>query len=619
MSQLKHPSGSHPTARIHFSEWRGSMKKAVAALGLLSAIASTGTMAAITVEAETMTRSGGYTADGSLIKVSSGTTGTVTHTFTGPAGVYNIQVMVELEADGKPNLKLYKGSTLLKDYTYPLGANGDPAVVTQDNVTLVSGDTIRLVGTLDEGALARVDKMVLTQVGGLPTATPAPAPAPAAPAYTGTPYTGTPIPLPAAFAAKNFDKGGEGVAFRDLTPGNAGGQFRTSEGVDIVVSLDPQGGGHDINNFQTGEWMAYTVNVPVAGKYDISIRAAHNYATTPAFRIEVDGVNVTGSVAVPKTGGWGSFQWVGKQGVQLAAGKHVLKVVSEKEFFNLNTISVLASAGTLTPPPTPAPPAQTQTPTPTPTSTPTPTPAPAPLPAAPAGSVKWSCDFENTTCGMGEHSKTEPTPRSTYVANARTGSRGISLNTRPGDNNVHGSGDWERNDLILGASSEYCNQGQTEWWAHSVMFPDNFVFPPSGGIVMDFHHNASSGQANFEIQTMAGIGIRARGYGGGSINSGMYQSVFPDPYGAPAGSVTKNRWYDFVYNVKWSSGSDGFMIAWLNGKKVMNYKGPTLYSGISCYLKLANYHAPLGTASSVIHDRVIRGTSAAAVALTPLE
>jgi hypothetical protein len=51
----------------------------------------------------------------------------------------------------------------------------------------------------------------------------------------------------------------------------------------------------------------------------------------------------------------------------------------------------------------------------------------------------------------------------------------------------------------------------------------------------------------------------------------------------------------------------------------MNYKGPTLYSGISCYLKLANYHAPLGTTSSVIHDRVIRGTSAAAVALTPLE
>ena len=121
------------------------------------------------------------------------------------------------------------------------------------------------------------------------------------------------------------------------------------------------------------------------------------------------------------------------------------------------------------------------------------------------------------------------------------------------------------------------------------------------------------------IATMAGIGLRGRGYGGPTLNEGQYDAVFPDPFGAPAGSVTKNRWYDFVYNVKWSSNSDGFMIAWLNGKKVINYNGPTLYSGISCYFKLANYHAPLGTSSSVIHDRVIRGTTAAAVALTPLE
>jgi hypothetical protein len=71
--------------------------------------------------------------------------------------------------------------------------------------------------------------------------------------------------------------------------------------------------------------------------------------------------------------------------------------------------------------------------------------------------------------------------------------------------------------------------------------------------------------------------------------------------------------------VKWSPNSDGFFEAWLNGKKVMSRQGPTLYSGISCYLKLANYHGPFGKASSVIHDRVVRGNSAAAVSITPLQ
>ena len=50
-----------------------------------------------------------------------------------------------------------------------------------------------------------------------------------------------------------------------------------------------------------------------------------------------------------------------------------------------------------------------------------------------------------------------------------------------------------------------------------------------------------------------------------------------------------------------------------------DYSGPTLCSGQGCYLKLANYHTPFGKPSSVIHDRVIRGTAAATVSLTPLE
>ena len=74
----------------------------------------------------------------------------------------------------------------------------------------------------------------------------------------------------------------------------------------------------------------------------------------------------------------------------------------------------------------------------------------------------------------------------------------------------------------------------------------------------------------------------------------------------PIGPVVRNVWYNFVYHVKWTSGSDGFMDAWVNGVQMMAYRGPTLYAGQGVYLKLANYHTAFGQASSVLHARVIR-------------
>jgi len=166
--------------------------------------------------------------------------------------------------------------------------------------------------------------------------------------YAGTPYTGTPIAVPGTFEAENFDKGGSNVAYKDLSSGNAGGQYRTADSVDIIASSDAAGGGYTVNYFETGEWLAYTINVPSDGNYDISIRAANKNMTGAAFHAEIDGVDVTGKVAVPSTGDWTSFQWVGRSAVPLKAGKRILKIVSDQQYFNVNAVSVLAP-GTTTP------------------------------------------------------------------------------------------------------------------------------------------------------------------------------------------------------------------------------------------------------------------------------
>lgn len=157
-----------------------------------------------------------------------------------------------------------------------------------------------------------------------------------------TPYFGTPIAVPGTFEAEDFDLGGEGVAYHDNVAGNTGGQYRLNEDVDIVLSSDAMGGGYVVNNFETGEWLAYTIGVAAAGQYDISLRVSSTFSTS-AFHVEIDGVNVTGSVPVPNTGNWSTFQWVGKTGVSLAAGRHVLKVVADQEYFNLNSITAVVT------------------------------------------------------------------------------------------------------------------------------------------------------------------------------------------------------------------------------------------------------------------------------------
>src|SRR5437660_7006223 len=162
-------------------------------------------------------------------------------------------------------------------------------------------------------------------------------------AATEAPFYGTPFAIPGSFEAEDFDRGGEGVAYHDNVPGNAGGQYRPNEDVDIIVSSDSAGGGYVVNNFETGEWLNYTVNVQTATNYDIELRVASAF-TNSAFHVEIDGVDVTGRISVPNTGSWSSFQWVGKKGIPLSAGKHVLKIFTEQQYFDLNSVRVLQSA-----------------------------------------------------------------------------------------------------------------------------------------------------------------------------------------------------------------------------------------------------------------------------------
>ena len=58
-----------------------------------------------------------------------------------------------------------------------------------------------------------------------------------------------------------------------------------------------------------GEWLEVSVTVASAGTYALDVRVA-NIGTGARFRIEIDGIDRTGPMNVPNTGGWQIWQTV---------------------------------------------------------------------------------------------------------------------------------------------------------------------------------------------------------------------------------------------------------------------------------------------------------------------
>ncbi len=151
--------------------------------------------------------------------------------------------------------------------------------------------------------------------------------------------------------AENYDNGGEGVAYHDTDAANQGGQYRTTEGVDVEACADT-GGGYDVGWINDGEWLDYTVDA-TAGTYNIVIRGASlNNPSNGVVKVLLDGT-VLGQVNVAYTGGWQTWQDFTIPNVSIAAGTgRTLQLAIVGGGFNINSVRFATSGGT--PPPTPA-------------------------------------------------------------------------------------------------------------------------------------------------------------------------------------------------------------------------------------------------------------------------
>lgn len=163
-----------------------------------------------------------------------------------------------------------------------------------------------------------------------------------------SPFLGTALNIPGKIEAEYYNAGCNTFAYNDLDAGNTGNVFR-SDGVDIEAT-DDVGGGYHVGWTAAGEWLNYAVNITTTGEYDIQFRVASS-TNARSLHLELDGVDITGTVNVPNTGGWQAFQTVTVNNISLTSGAHQLRLVFDTQDININFMN-FALINSLNVPPT---------------------------------------------------------------------------------------------------------------------------------------------------------------------------------------------------------------------------------------------------------------------------
>lgn len=119
--------------------------------------------------------------------------------------------------------------------------------------------------------------------------------------------------------------------------------FCDMSGVQTENTTDT-GGGQNVGWIDLGDWMAYAVNVPSAGAYDVKYRVA-SATGGGVIKLEKQGGGATyGTINVQATGGWQTWTTI-THTVNLPAGQQNLAIAAPAGGYNLNWISITPHGG----------------------------------------------------------------------------------------------------------------------------------------------------------------------------------------------------------------------------------------------------------------------------------
>jgi beta-glucanase (GH16 family) len=114
--------------------------------------------------------------------------------------------------------------------------------------------------------------------------------------------------------------------------------YCSMNGVQLENTSDA-GGGQNVGWIDANDWMTYRVNVPTAGSYKVSYRVASQSGGGSIRFEKAGGSPVYGTIGVPATGGWQTWQTI-SHNVNLSAGEQEVAIAVAAGGFNINWISI---------------------------------------------------------------------------------------------------------------------------------------------------------------------------------------------------------------------------------------------------------------------------------------
>jgi hypothetical protein len=175
---------------------------------------------------------------------------------------------------------------------------------------------------------------------------------------------------------------------------------------------------------------------------------------------------------------------------------------------------------------------------------------------------------------------------------------------RPGDDPLHSSG--ERAEAFYVTNER---EGVQSWWRWSTYFPTGF-HPNSGGWNVFTQWQSTSNSCPppiaFEIANYSRPPKIRLHLNGGTLNLSTCRAS-QTRYWTFA-TLRRNRWYNFVFHVKWSpSSSIGFVQLWVNGRRrIPKTHTATLYRGQGVYVKQGFYRGDSQRTTTIYHDGLRR-------------
>jgi hypothetical protein len=162
-------------------------------------------------------------------------------------------------------------------------------------------------------------------------------------APSNTPFHKNPFAIPGRIPAVEFDYGGQGVSYKTQ---------RTKSGSEVLKTVfrptDPiyfsfvENSMDEIalESLYTGEWLEYTVHIAEAGVYELEICVSSEIGGG-IFHLEFDGVDKSGYITVPGTGGSQKWCEIRAGKLDLAAGEQVMTLVHDSGRINLRYLKFM--------------------------------------------------------------------------------------------------------------------------------------------------------------------------------------------------------------------------------------------------------------------------------------